>query len=141
MTRCGDDVMRLAVRGCRLLQAGAEVDARAKGYDVHYGWDWTPLHVAAAHNEDPEVAAVLLAAGADLHARGYEGETPLSQAAGNDNPAVAALLLEAGADVHARGSTGWTVLHEAVGRTSNPAVLAVLLDAGAELEALIVNHR
>ncbi|MDE2875234.1 MAG: ankyrin repeat domain-containing protein [Gemmatimonadota bacterium] len=86
-----------------LLQAGAEVDARAKGYHIHYGWDWTPLHMAAADNADPEVTAVLLEAGADLHARGYEGETPLSQAAGNDNPAVAALLLEAGADVHAAG--------------------------------------
>ena len=117
-----------------LLQAGAEVDARAKGYHIHYGWDWTPLHMAALYNEDPEVAAALLEAGADLHARGYEGETPLYLAADNDNPAVATRLLQAGADVQARGSTGWTVLHAAVGN-SNPAVVAVLLDAGAELEA------
>ena len=118
-----------------LLQAGAEVDARAKGFSVDYGWDWTPLHLAAGQNADPEVAEALLAAGADLHARGDGGQTPLHQAALNENPAIAALLLEARADVNARGSTGRTPLHEAAGRNPNPAVLAVLLDAGAELEA------
>ena len=115
-----------------LLQAGAAVDARAQGYDIHYGWNWTPLHRAAGHNPDPEVVAALLEAGADPHARGYEEETPLYEAAANENPAVAALLLEAGADVNARGSTGRTPLHQAAGRNSNPEVLAVLLDAGAE---------
>ena len=118
-----------------LLQAGAEVDARAKGFSVDYGWDWTPLHLAAGQNADPEVAGALLAAGADLHARGDAGQTPLHQAALNENPAVAALLLEARADVNAMGSTGRTPLHEAAERNPNPAVLAVLLDAGAELEA------
>ena len=118
-----------------LLQAGAEVDARAKGFSVDYGWDWTPLHLAAGQNADPEVAGALLAAGADLHARGDAGQTPLHQAALNENPAIAALLLEARADVNARGSTGRTPLHEAAERNPNPAVLAVLLDAGAELEA------
>ena len=118
-----------------LLQAGAEVDARAEGYRYHTGWDWTPLHLAATHNADPEVVGALLAAGADPHVRGYYGETPLHEAAANENPAVAALLLEAGADVHARGLAGRTPLHEAADRNGNPAVLAVLLDAGAELEA------
>ena len=118
-----------------LLQAGAEVDARAKGFSVDYGWDWTPLHLAAWQNADPQVAGALLAAGADLHARGDAGQTPLHQAALNENPAIAALLLEARADVNAKGSTGRTPLHEAAGRNPNPAVLAVLLDAGAELEA------
>ncbi len=115
-----------------LLRAGAAVDARAQGYNIHYGWNWTPLHMAAGHNPDPEVAAALLAAGADPRARGYEEETPLYEAAANESPAVATLLLEAGADVNARGSTGRTPLHQAAGRNSNPEVLAVLLDAGAE---------
>lgn len=121
-----------------LLGAGAEVDARALGYSIHYGWDWTPLHLAVVNNPDPEVAAALLEAGANPRARGYEGETPIHLAAQNENPALATLLLEAGADANARGSTGRTPLHEAATRNGNPAMVAVLLDAGAELEARAV---
>ena len=121
-----------------LLRAGALVDARALGFQIHYGWDWTPLHLAVANNPDPEVTAALLEAGANPRARGYEGETPIHLAAWNENPALAALLLEAGADANARGSTGRTPLHEAATSNSNPEVLAVLLDAGAELEARAV---
>ena len=121
-----------------LLRGGAEVDARALGFSVHYGWDWTPLHLAVANNPDPEVSAVLVEAGANPHARGYEGEVPIHLAARNENPALAALLLDAGADANARGSTGRTPLHEAATSNGNPAVIAVLLDAGAELEARAV---
>ncbi len=121
-----------------LLRAGAAVDARARGFSIHYGWDWTPLHLAVANNPDPEVAALLLEAGANPRARGYEGETPIHMAAGNEDPALAALLLEAGADANARGSTGRTPLHQAARSNGNPALIAVLLDAGAELEARAV---
>lgn len=121
-----------------LLRAGAEVDTRARGFEIHYGWDWTPLHLAVANNPDPEVSAVLLEAGANPRARGYEGETPIHMAAGNEDPALAALLLEAGADANARGSTGRTPLHQAARSNSNPALIAVLLEAGAELEARAV---
>ncbi len=121
-----------------LLRAGAAVDARARGFSVHYGWDWTPLHLAVANNPDPEVSAALLEAGANPSARGYEGETPIHMAARNENPALSALLLDAGADPNARGSTGRTPLHEAARSNANPAVIAVLLEAGAELEARAV---
>ena len=121
-----------------LLRGGAEVDARALGFQIHYGWDWTPLHLAVMYNPDPEVSAALLAAGADPRARGYEGETPIHLAAQNENPALVALLLETGADANARGSTGRTPLHEAATSNGNPAVIGVLLDAGAELEARAV---
>ena len=117
-----------------LLRAGADVTSRARGFSVDYGWDWTPLHLAAWQNPDPRVAEALLQAGADLHAPGYAGETPLHQAALNRNPAVAALLLEAGADVNARGSTGWSPLHAAA-ENANPAVLDVLIRAGAVVHA------
>ena len=121
-----------------LLRAGADVDPRALGFSIHYGWDWTPLHLAVAYNPDPEVAAVLLNAGANPRARGYEGETPIHEAARNENPALAALLLEAGADANARGSTRRTPLHEAATSNRNPAMIQVLLEAGAELEARAV---
>ena len=121
-----------------LLRGGAAVDARALGFSIHYGWDWTPLHLAVVHNPDPEVSAALLEAGADPRARGYEGETPIHMAARNGNPALAALLLDTGADANARGSTGRTPLHDAATSNGNPAMIAVLLDAGAELEARAV---
>ena len=119
-----------------LLEAGARVDMRASGFSVDWGWDWTPLHLAAENNPDPEVVGVLLEAGADASARAYYGQTPLHLAARNDNPAGAALLLEAGADVNAREWMGRTPLHTAAAANENPAVIDLLLEAGADLQAV-----
>ena len=95
-----------------------------------------------------------LRAGADVHAHGESGETPLhrlvSEASGpsqlpfpgyaeqDDYPfaRVIAAFVEAGADVNAADRGGSTPLHSAVGRWGNraatPAARA-LLDAGAEV--------
>ena len=128
-----------------LLDAGAEVDAWAKGFSVDWGWDYTPLHLAAT-NENPAVAAALLEAGANVSSlSSHGGGTPLHQAAGSgSNPAVVALLIEGGADVNARAEVWdkccWTTsrdrtpLHLAA--MSNPTVFLVLLDAGADPAAL-----
>ena len=117
-----------------LLDAGAEVDARARRFDPFSGVTNTPLHEAAG-NPDPEVAAALLDAGADVNGRGSGGATPLYRAARNENPAVAALLLGAGAEVNAATSDGLTPLHTAAAGNSNPAVIALLLEAGADVDA------
>lgn len=119
-----------------LLEAGARVDMRASGFNVDWGWDWTPLHLAARSNPDPEVVRLLLAAGANADARGYYGQTPLHMAANNRIPAVTALLLEAGADVNAREWMGRTPLHKAAASNQNPAVIDLLLEAGADLHAV-----
>lgn len=86
-----------------------------------------------------------LQAGADVHARGEHGETPLhrlASEAGYDQPfypfaRVVAAFVEAGADVNAPDRGGGTPLHNAVGRFRNQTVLAAraLLDAGAEANA------
>ena len=96
-----------------------------------------------------------LQAGADVHAHGESGETPLhrlvseapqpsrlsvpSYAEPDDYPIarVIAAFVEAGADVNAPDRRGSTPLHQAVGRIYNRTTLAtrVLLDAGAEVNA------
>ena len=123
-----------------LLEAGADANARASDYKTDYGWSWTPLHLAAEHNPDPEVVAALLEAGADLSAPGGAGfippsSSPLHHAGSNPNPAVAAVLLDAGADVNAVSSTGETPLHDAARANSNPEVITLLVEAGADVNA------
>ena len=118
-----------------LLDAGSDPNAREAGFSVDYGWSWTPLHLAAASNPDPEVVASLLEAGADLNAISGEGMFPLHHATANQNPAVAALLLDAGADVNALSRTRRTPLHEAAANASNPAVIELLVAAGTDVNA------
>lgn len=122
-----------------LLQAGADADAWATGFSTDWGWGWTPLHLAARSNPDPDVITALVEAGADLHAPGGEsyrrGNTPLHYAGENPNPAVAAALLDAGAEVNAHSRAGRTPLHEAAANASNPAVVDLLVAAGADVNA------
>lgn len=127
-----------------LLAAGADVNAWATGYSTDYGWNWTPLHLAAQSNPDPEVVAALLDAGADLMALGGAGfrapaHSPLHYAGANPNPAVAATLLDAGANVNALSPSGRTPLHEAAAYASNPAVIGLLVAAGADVNARDLN--
>jgi len=94
------------------------------------------MMLAAGFNEIPEVARVLLAAGANLEARDTIGATPLMRAASfNENPEVVRVLLAAGADLEARDTEGWTPLMHAAGRNEIPEVVLVLLGVGADLEA------
>ena len=82
-------------------------------------------------------------AGADVHARGESGETPLhrlaSDAQGDSYPfaRVIAAFVEAGADVNAADWNGSTPLHTAAGRWGGlgTAKVAALLDAGADVHA------
>lgn len=138
------------------LEAHEARDAIAQGANVRAQDEegLTPLHLT----KRPEVAAILLDHGADLHAHDNEiGATPLHLA----NPSVKSLLLERGADpnardgadmrplhypcppdvaqnliahgadVHARDVDGYTPLH----RAHNPEKARVLLDAGADAHA------
>jgi len=79
------------------LNRGADINEMIKTSGIDTA---TPLHIAAECNPDPEVAALLIEHGADIHARDSLGNTPLYGAAGNSDahPDVVALLLEYGAD-------------------------------------------
>lgn len=124
------------VAGC--LAAGVEGHAIADGSRAT-----ALLLIAAGSTPDPAIVAMLLEAGADVHARDdlWE-ETPLHRAAESGTPQVVRALLEAGADVDAwaMGHTadyrgGWTPLHLAARSNPDPDVVRALLDAGAELQA------
>ena len=99
------------------------------------GDNHTPLHEAAANNDNPEVLKILLEAGGDPNIRDGDGATLLYWAARNENPAVVKVLLDAKADVAAPNENGFLPQQQAAWGNNNPEVLKVLLKAGADLAA------
>lgn len=100
----------------------------------------TALHVAAAAHR-LEVVEVLIAAGADVHARNRRGDEPLHYAADGtpggegwrpeEQASVVTCLIAAGAAVDATEMSGVTPLLRAVRSRCGAAVMA-LLDGGAD---------
>jgi ankyrin repeat protein len=99
---------------------------------------WTPLDVAASAGAT-EVAAQLIAAGADVNAAGpvdsTGGATPLLRAAGNDHSDTVKLLLEHGANPNTAYITGAgsTPLMLAAGQ-GNTEIAGLLLEHGARTD-------
>lgn len=82
----------------------------------------------------PGDVALLVAAGADVQARGEGNETPLHLATASGNRAVAILLLDRGADPNGAGADGTTALHLAASNADIETV-RLLLDRGADPNA------
>jgi ankyrin repeat protein len=100
----------------------------------------TPL-LAAAQGRSPEVVALLLARGADLHARNARGAGALHLAAGGEvrecagRAELVAQLLAAGCDPGARDERDRTPLHAAA-QALRADVALLLIDAGAPVNAV-----
>lgn len=116
---------RLAVARA-LLAAGADPSAPEPRHV-----DATALHVAADGGA-PAIAALLLEAGADVHARDSLGRTPLHVAAENGCAAVAKLLLAAGADPKATNASGATAYQIARHSSTPPALRERRPDRGEQ---------
>lgn len=96
---------------------------------------WTALHLAAT----PNIAAMLLDAGADINARNRHkfagpGNSPLSAAVYQQRQDVVRLLIQRGADVNQGDNAGFTPLHLAVAN-GHIETARLLLEAGADASA------
>jgi ankyrin repeat protein len=157
-----------------LLAAGADVNARShyvaaangRGFEgrtpianrtdpkvEEFASGWlTPLMLAAREG-DPELARILVAAGADIDAVAGDGKTALAVAIFNGNYEVASFLVDNKADVNKADAQRFTPLFYAVDRrnmetapnfpwmvTADPMpLIRKMLDAGANPNALVNN--
>ena len=110
-----------------LLDNGAKIDALNEK-------NRTPLQVAVEVDPEPDVIRLLVERGADLHAEGLAGETPLSMCVTREDTDTLKLLIECGADVnHQDKQNGWTALTWAVtGSDVRPKTAVLLLENGAD---------
>jgi hypothetical protein len=98
------------------------------------GWGGPPLHHAAYHCKD-RAAALLIAKGADVNARGGKGLTALHRAAFKDCVPMVTLLLENGADINVRDTMYDCTPLEWAALSGARRAARVLVDNGADPEA------
>jgi len=110
-----------------LLDRGAEIDRRANNKFRN-----TPLQVSLLTAQE-EMAAFLVARGANVRIEQDEGFTALHEAAQIGSERLIALLLDAGADPNSRGKDGRTPL--AMARKGNHAAAAKLLKSRGAQDA------
>jgi ankyrin repeat protein len=116
----------------RLIEAGADVNAQARGRDTILGYaenSGTPL-MAAAERGHAEPCRALLDAGAKVNVRNANGSTALMHAAAPGHREVVRLLLDAGAAVDTADKQGRNALQVAAW-AGHADVVQALLDAGA----------
>jgi ankyrin repeat protein len=101
---------------------------------VGAGPDEFALHIAAKKGH-LAIVKMLVAAGADIEAEDYIGQTPLMAALEARQPAIAAFLLEQGADPRHEASGGFTPFFLAA-RADDTASLQLLLDRGVDIHAV-----
>lgn len=95
----------------------------------------TALHMAAeAPSRNLEIARMLIEAGADVHKRSSDGETPLVRAVKHNNAQLIDYLLECGSDINQNVRWGQTSLHWAALYAADDAV-ETLIRRGADTKA------
>ncbi len=89
-----------------------------------------PLEQAVLRNK-PEIASLLLEAGASPNSKSGAKRTPLHIAVDRNSPAIATALLKAGAKPDVLDQDGWTPLHHAAAKNQTETARA-LLAGGAD---------
>ena len=135
-----------AVHGSRRPGDHADLEAWATSHlsavNAQYGGLCeTPLHTAARFGRE-DIAAILLAHGADSGAPDESGNTPVTTAAAYGHADVMKVLLARGADVNRRGRNGRSPLVAAVSGLGvendlerRLEVARILIDSGADVNA------
>jgi ankyrin repeat protein len=119
-----------------------ELLAADRGLVNSYSHDgWTPLHLAAFFGR-PDIAEILLANGADVHARSKNQmqNTPLHAAVAGKRTDIASVLLNHGAEVNATQHGGWTPLHAAA-QNGDVELARLLIALGADVKARAENNQ
>jgi ankyrin repeat protein len=126
------------MRDISLFDATSAEEAQsliAQGVDVNEMRNFSPLHF---HANNPEIAAVLIEAGADVRAKGnFMAQTPLFE---TRYACVAKMMMDRGVDPNERNISHETPLHRMSRDHDAPAELSVsyiqaLLDGGADPNA------
>jgi len=118
----------------RLIQRGADVNARGTGSSAHgenTANEDTPL-ILAVDDEKYEMAELLLIAGADTEIADSDGWTPLHYAVLLASYPLAILLIDYGASANAQTNEGNTPLHLAA-QGEMPEIIALFIDHGGDI--------
>ena len=108
-----------------LLARGAKVKAIDSSL-LRRNWQTNPLHWATS----PEIAKLLLDAGADINAEDGNNSTPLHLSASRDDRSMVQYLIERGANIASRNKEGQTPLNVA----PNREIAELLLANGADID-------
>ena len=120
-----------------LVEAGADVNQRSTKGGIR---TLINSETALMMSSDVEKTRALLAAGAQVNARGALGDTALMHAALRAESDQVSVLLEAGADPKAKRDGGRTALMDAAYQ-ADAATVRLLLNAGADVAARDLDGR
>ena len=109
----------------RCAQTGAWYGVEIRKFDQRNFMEDTVLHTVCSWG-DIDAVKILVAAGADINAKGDQGATPLFNAVISENSEVVSFLLKSGADPKITNDYKRNVLEYAKNVKSPPSIVAIL---------------